>query len=207
MSKIETVKALNDSEPQLAIVRKISELQQSIVDLPDLIRNELEQTRLPEEIRAALTPLDEMTRALEAQQTAVGISVETAAKSLQDAAAILVQVKRSMAQIESQAVGPKGLVPALSSASTQTVSLISQATDKIIRESEKSRNSWLRQWTMIVLGGLAAALVVLGGQSVLDDLRTVRLNKDLAGKAQTLEVLWSKASPKEQEQISRILRR
>lgn len=213
MSKLEIVRNLRstETEQQIQIVRAVRELQDSLIVFPQILRDEIRALGIGREIAESLKPLDNWSKTIEAQQTAVAVTLDEASKRMAEASRELARISQLTVKIEGVArcIEEEGraLSQQIDKASKGAVARIHQATEQSSNAIKQSQPGWWRQWGLVLAGGVAAALLVLGGQSALDDLRSIKVNRELEQKAQTLDAVWYKATAKEREQIERILRR
>jgi hypothetical protein len=214
MSKLETVRALNDSAPQLQLVESMRSLQQAVRGMAEDLK------RLPESIASetagALQPLSglrqEVTRVLEAYETVVALQrktldelteqmIRSASGAFEQKAgelgATIGKLSLSLSRMEQSAEQIQSLPGALVAA---TQSLQSAAV-QLRAAANATRPVWWEQAVGLILAGTVGALLVATGHAAFGRLLPPSgLQKDAAWA----QAVWSQASPKERELLKQI---
>lgn len=179
MSKLETVRRLNDSEPQLEIVKNMKALQQTVSvlqaelkALPDAVASETSQAleplrKLEEGVRKALEAFDQVTEAQ--RRTWSEMAQEMARKASQS--------------LSSASEGLRGTLDSLKASSTATERTAEESRRLIEQQAHTSEGLrqaalilhsrleswWTRAWTGAAIalfsGLIAASAVVLFGMN------------------------------------------
>lgn len=201
MSKLETVRALNDTEPQLEIVRGMKALKQDLKRLPEGIAREVMTVieGLQQDVTEALEAYDKVTahqrQALDelSQQTTTSVE-QTAAKQT----AALTKLEASTARIETTlaeiSVLPENLV---------------NAGQTLIEAAHRTRPTWWKQVLQltlvgIVAGGISATAIMLGLSAFEKPAPPNAVQKKTAAWAETL---LRKATSEEIELLKEIVAR
>ena len=221
MSKLGTVRALNDTGPQLEIVRSVRDLQSEVQSLKQDL-NRLPQA-IAQETAQALEPLSQLQQNLDSVTQAQRATLEdltreiasSAAQSLEQRAATLDQ---TLATARTSARTLAEQAQALADTVTQARALPEQLKterSKLVKASTAFREAaekiqprpW-RQALGLVLAGVVAALLVLAGQAALS--RQAQLSAEqvqLLQEGQTLRQVWGAATEDERKLIRDILQR
>jgi ElaB/YqjD/DUF883 family membrane-anchored ribosome-binding protein len=185
MSKIETVKALNDSGPQLQVVESVQSLKRQISSLPEILR-ELTQENLVE-LAGLAGRMDTSMSALVKAMDAVLIDTREKAES----------TKRSFqAQEKALTASTKKTVEATKAAI--------EAAQESLKAAEESRPRWWRSLALAMLAGVISATIALTGAEAFDRLLPPA---EVRASARHMAEIWAKATPKEQELIKKIYAR
>jgi len=224
MTKLETVRALNDSGPQLQIVESVRTLQQSVSlmheelkRLPVAISTETAQTleplaRLRQDVTQVLEAydkvtaiqrktLDELTQQMSA--SAAQTFEQKAGKldaTISDLSRSLSGLKTSLGRMEQTAQEMATLPGKLASAQQN----MTKAADQLTEAANETRPSLWRQALGLILAGAVGAMLVATGQITLN--RLVPPN-DVQQTADWANAIWSKTTPKERELLKQIVNR
>lgn len=221
MTKLETVRALNDSGPQLQIVESVTTLQQAV----SLMHEDLK--RLPgavsTETAQALEPLarlrQDVTQVLEAYDKVTAIQRKTldeltqqmsasAAQSFEQKAGRLDEtisdlsrslswLKTSLSSMEQTAQQVATLPGDLVSAQQN----MTQAANKLTEAANETRPRLWRQALGLILAGAVGAMLVATGQVVLNRLVPP---SDVQQTANWGSAIWKKATPEERKFLEQI---
>ena len=197
MSKTETVKALNDSGPQLAILENIQTLQQSI----DLLQEDLQAlpAAIARETAATLEPLTELTPQIaEAIQRYDEVaatqrqSLDAMARAMGDKAATAFE--RRAARIDTALKGVADSLKSLketAKAATGLPAKITTATGKLTAAAKQVRPPrWIQVLALMLAGLIGAALVQTGLYVGFD--RQARLDAERKPRGMEREI-WERA--------------
>ena len=224
MTKLETVRALNDSGPQLQIVESVRTLQQSVSlmhedlkRLPGAVSTETAQTleplaRLQQDVTQVLEAydkvtaiqrktLDELTQQMSA--SAAQAFEQKAGKldaTISDLSRSLSGLKTSLSSME-QTAQQVATLPAKLATAQQSMS---KAADQLTEAANETRPSLWQQALGLILAGTVGALLVGIGQAGLSRLVPP---SDVQQKADWATSLWDKANPKEREWLKQIVNR
>jgi chromosome segregation ATPase len=221
MTKLEIVRALNDSGPQLQIVESIRILQQSVSlmhedlkSLPGAISTETAQAleplaRLRQDVMRAIQAYDAVTAA---QRKAMDeLTQEMSLKAAQafeqkageldatisDLSSSLLALKTSLSSMEQ----PAKKLAALPSKLARSQQDMKEAADQLIETANQARPRLWRQTLGLILAGAVAAMLVATGQVVLNRLVPP---SDLQRTANWANEVWSKATPQQRELLNQI---
>ena len=224
MTKLETVRALNDSGPQLQIVESVRTLQQAV----SLMREDLKQLpgAVSTETAQTLEPLtrlrQDVTQVLEAYDRVTAIQRKTldeltqqmstsAAQAFEQKAgkldATISDLSRSLSGLKSslssmeQTAQQVATLPAKLATAQQSMS---KAADQLTEAANETRPSLWQQALGLILAGTVGALLVGIGQAGLSRLVPP---SDVQQKADWATSLWDKANPKEREWLKQIVNR
>lgn len=224
MSKLETVRALNDSAPQLQIVESVRMLQQAV----SLMHEDLK--RLPDSVAGetaqALQPLaqlrQDVTQVLEAYDRVTAIQRKTldeltqqmsssAAQTFEQKAGKLdgaiADLSRSLSGLKSSLASMEQTAQQVSKLPGELVSAAKSmrgAAETLTEAANETRPKWWQQALGLILAGAVGAMLVGTGRVALDRLvppSDVQQTADWAG------AVWSKATPKERELLRQIVNR
>lgn len=224
MSKLETVRALNDSGPQLQIVESVRTLQQVV----SLMHEDLK--RLPgavsTETAQALEPLarlrQDVTHVLEAYDKVTAIQRKTLDELAQQMSASAAQAFEQKAgkldaTIRDLSRSLSGLKTSLSSmeqTAQQVASLpgkltsaqqgMTKAADQLIEAANETRPRLWRQALGLILAGAVGAMLAATGQVALNRLVPP---SDVQQTADWASAIWNKATPNERELLKQIANR
>ena len=224
MTKLETVRALNDSGPQLQIVESVRTLQQSLSlmhedlkRLPVAVSTETAQTleplaRLQQDVTQVLEAydkvtaiqrktLDELTQQMSA--SAAQAFEQRAGKldaTISDLSRSLSGLKTSLSGMEQTAQQVATLPGKLASAQQG----MTKAADQLIEAANETRPRLWRQALGLILAGAVGAMLVATGQVALNRLVPP---SDVQQTADWANTIWSKATPKERELLKQIANR
>lgn len=224
MTKLETVRALNDSGPQLQIVESVRTLQQSL----SLMHEDLK--RLPvavsTETAQTLEPLarlqQDVTQVLEAYDKVTAIQRKTldeltqqmsasAAKAFEQKAG---ELDATISDLSNSLSGLETSISSMKQTAEQVVALpgnlvsaqqnMAQAAIKLTEAANKTRPRLWRQALGLILAGAVGAMLVATGQVALNRLVPP---SDVQQTADWANTIWSKATPKERELLEQIVNR
>lgn len=224
MTKLETVRALNDSGPQLQIVESVRTLQQSV----SLMHEDLK--RLPvavsTETAQTLEPLarlqQDVTQVLEAYDKVTAIQRKTldeltqqmsasAAKAFEQKAG---ELDKTISDLSNSLSGLETSISSMKETAEQVVALpgnlvsaqqnMAQAAIKLTEAANKTRPRLWRQALGLILAGAVGAMLVATGQVALNRLV---LPSDVQQTADWANAIWNKATPKERELLEQIVNR
>lgn len=224
MTKLETVRALNDSGPQLQIVESVRTLQQSL----SLMHEDLK--RLPvavsTETAQTLEPLarlqQDVTQVLEAYDKVTAIQRKTldeltqqmsasAAKAFEQKAG---ELDKTISDLSNSLSGLETSISSMKETAEQVVALpgnlvsaqqnMAQAAIKLTEAANKTRPRLWRQALGLILAGAVGAMLVATGQVALNRLV---LPSDVQQTADWANAIWNKATPKERELLEQIVNR
>lgn len=224
MTKLETVRALNDSGPQLQIVESVRTLQQSVSlmhedlkRLPVAVSTETAQTleplaRLRQDVTQVLEAydkvtaiqrktLDELTQQMSA--SAAQAFEQKAGKldaTISDLSRSLSGLKTSLSSMEQTAQQVATLPGKLASAQQG----MTKAADQLIEAANETRPRLWRQALGLILAGAVGAMLVATGQVALNRLVPP---SDVQQTADWANAIWNKATPKERELLEQIVNR
>ena len=224
MTKLETVRALNDSGPQLQIVESVRTLQQSLSlmhedlkRLPVAVSTETAQTleplaRLQQDVTQVLEAydkvtaiqrktLDELTQQMSA--SAAQAFEQKAGKldaTISDMSRSLSGLKTSLSSMEQTAQQVATLPGKLASAQQG----MTKAADQLTEAANETRPRLWRQALGLILAGAVGAMLVATGQVALNRLV---LPSDVQQTADWANAIWNKATPKERELLEQIVNR
>lgn len=224
MSKLETVRALNDSGPQLQIVESVRTLQQVV----SLMHEDLK--RLPgavaTETAQALEPLarlrQDVTQILEAYDKVTAIQRKTLDELTQEMSASAAQAFEQKAgkldaTIRDLSRSLSGLEASLSSmeqTAQQVATLpdklasaqqgMMKAADQLIEAANETRPRLWRQALGLILAGAVGAMLAATGQVALNRLVPP---SDVQQTADWASAIWNKATPNERELLKQIANR
>lgn len=224
MTKLETVRALNDSGPQLQIVESVRTLQQSLSlmhedlkRLPVAVSTETAQTleplaRLRQDVTQVLEAydkvtaiqrktLDELTQQMSA--SAAQAFEQKAGKldaTISDLSRSLSGLKTSLSSMEQTAQQVATLPGKLASAQQG----MTKAADQLIEAANETRPRLWRQALGLILAGAVGAMLVATGQVALNRLVPP---SDVQQTADWANAIWNKATPKERELLEQIVNR
>ena len=221
MTKLETVRALNDTGPQLQIVESIRTLQQAVTlmhedlnQLPDAISEQTAQAlapleRLRQEVLRIAEAYDQITatqrQALDqmAQEMtgkaaqAFGQKVQTLDQSLHSLTQSAASLRSSIDSLNETAKRIEGLPDRLSKAQQS----MTQASAKLIEAADETRQNWWYQLLMLIFAGMIGAATIGIGQSVLNRLVPPSAVQQQANWARAV---WNNATPQERLLLNRI---
>lgn len=224
MTKLETVRALNDSGPQLQIVESVRTLQQAVrlmhedlKHLPDAISAETAQ---------ALEPLarlrQDVTQVLEAYDKVTAIQRKTLDELTQQMSASAAQafeqkagkLDATISDLSRSLSGLKASISSMEQTAQQVASLpdrlrsaqkdMTRAADHLIEAANETRPRLWRQALALILAGAVGGMAVATGQAALNRLVPP---SDVQQTADWANTVWSKATPKERELLKQIVNR
>lgn len=224
MTKLETVRALNDSGPQLQIVESVRTLQQSL----SLMHEDLK--RLPvavsTETAQTLEPLarlqQDVTQVLEAYDKVTAIQRKTLDELTQQMSASAAQafeqkageLDKTISDLSNSLSGLETSISSMKQTAEQVVALpgnlvsaqqnMAQAAIKLTEAANKTRPRLWRQALGLILAGAVGAMLVATGQVALNRLV---LPSDVQQTADWANAIWNKATPKERELLEQIVNR
>lgn len=224
MTKLETVRALNDSGPQLQIVESVRTLQQSL----SLMHEDLK--RLPvavsTETAQTLEPLarlqQDVTQVLEAYDKVTAIQRKTLDELTQQMSASAAQafeqkageLDKTISDLSNSLSGLETSISSMKQTAEQVVALpgnlvsaqqnMAQAAIKLTEAANKTRPRLWRQALGLILAGAVGAMLVATGQVALNRLVPP---SDVQQTADWANAIWNKATPKERELLEQIVNR
>lgn len=224
MTKLETVRALNDSGPQLQIVESVRTLQQSV----SLMHEDLK--RLPvavsTETAQTLEPLarlqQDVTQVLEAYDKVTAIQRKTLDELTQQMSASAAQafeqkageLDKTISGLSNSLSGLETSISSMKQTAEQVVALpgnlvsaqqnMAQAAIKLTEAANKTRPRLWRQALGLILAGAVGAMLVATGQVALNRLVPP---SDVQQTADWANAIWNKATPKERELLEQIVNR
>lgn len=224
MTKLETVRALTDSGPQLQIVESVRTLQQAVSlmhddlkRLPGAVSTETAQAleplaRLRQDVTQVLDAyveveaiqrkaLDELTQQMSA--SAAQAFEQKAGKldaTISDLSRSLSGLKSSLSSMEQTAQQVATLPGKLASAQQ----CMTKAADQLTEAANETRPRLWRQALGLMLAGAVGAMVVATGQVALNRLMPP---SDVQQTSDWANAIWSKATPKERELLEQIVNR
>ena len=224
MTKLETVRALNDSGPQLQIVESVRTLQQSLSlmhedlkRLPVAVSTETAQTleplaRLQQDVTQVLEAYDKVTaiqrKTLDELTQQMSVSAAKAFerkageldKTISDLSNSLSGLETSISRMKETA----GQVVALPGNLVSAQQNMAQAAIKLTEAANKTRPRLWRQALGLILAGAVGAMLVATGQVALNRLVPP---SDVQQTADWANAIWNKATPKERELLEQIVNR
>ena len=224
MTKLETVRALNDSGPQLQIVESVRTLQQSLSlmhedlkRLPVAVSTETAQTleplaRLQQDVTQVLEAYDKVTaiqrKTLDELTEQMSVS---AAKAFERKAG---ELDKTISDLSNSLSGLETSISSMKQTAEQVVALpdnlvsaqqnMAQAAIKLTEAANKTRPRLWRQALGLILAGAVGAMLVATGQVALNRLV---LPSDVQQTADWANAIWNKATPKERELLEQIVNR
>jgi ABC-type transporter Mla subunit MlaD len=224
MTKLETVRALNDSGPQLQIVESVRTLQQSmslmhedLKYLPGAVSAETAQTLEPlihlrQDVTQMLEAYDKVTanqrKTLDELTQQMSVS---AAQAFERKAGML---DTTIAGLSHSLLGMGASLDSMEQTAHQVATLpgklasaqqnMIQTANQLIEAASETRPRLWRQALGLILAGAVGAMLVATGQVALDRLvppSGVQQTADWANE------IWSKATPKERELLKQIVNR
>ena len=224
MTKLETVRALNDSGPQLQIVESVRTLQQSLSlmhedlkRLPVAVSTETAQTleplaRLQQDVTQVLEAYDKVTaiqrKTLDELTEQMSVS---AAKAFERKAG---ELDKTISDLSNSLSGLETSISSMKETAEQVVALpgnlvsaqqnMAQAAIKLTEAANKTRPRLWRQALGLILAGAVGAVLVATGQVALNRLVPP---SDVQQTADWANAIWNKATPKERELLKQIVNR
>ena len=224
MTKLETVRALNDSGPQLQIVESVRTLQQSLSlmhedlkRLPVAVSTETAQTleplaRLQQDVTQVLEAYDKVTaiqrKTLDELTEQMSVS---AAKAFERKAG---ELDKTISGLSNSLSGLETSISSMKETAEQVVALpgnlvsaqqnMAQAAIKLTEAANKTRPRLWRQALGLILAGAVGAMLVATGQVALNRLVPP---SDVQQTADWANAIWNKATPKERELLEQIVNR
>jgi hypothetical protein len=224
MTKLETVRALNDSGPQLQIVESVRTLQQSVSlmhedlkRLPGAVSTETAQTleplaRLRQDVTQVLEAYDKVTaiqrNVLEELTHHMSVSAAQAFEqkagkldaTISDLSRSLAELKTSLSSMEQTAQQVATLPGKLTSAQQS----MTKAAYQLTEAANETRPSFWRQALGLILAGAVGAGLIATGHIVLNRLVPP---SDVQETADWANAIWSKATDKERQLLKQIVNR
>ena len=224
MTKLETVRALNDSGPQLQIVESVRTLQQSLSlmhedlkRLPVAVSTETAQTleplaRLQQDVTQVLEAYDKVTaiqrKTLDELTEQMSVS---AAKAFERKAG---ELDKTISDLSNSLSGLETSISSMKQTAEQGVAVpgnlvsaqqnMAQAAIKLTEAANKTRPRLWRQALGLILAGAVGAMLVATGQVALNRLVPP---SDVQQTADWANAIWNKATPKERELLEQIVNR
>ncbi len=224
MSKLEIVRSLSDSQPQLQIVQSVRELQQAVQQmhqdlqsLPSAIATETAQTLEPlsqiqRSVAQALQLIDTVTAAQRRTLDELTKEMSTsAAQSFQQQAgkldATISSLTRSVSTLDSRAdsmLSTMREIERLPGRLAIAQKNLTEAASELTAAANQARPRWWKQALGLVLAGVVGGLLVLGGQTVLSKPAQPSAVQQQAAWA---NAVWNKATPAERAAMNQIAAR
>ena len=224
MTKLETVRALNDSGPQLQIVESVRTLQQSVSlmhedlkRLPGAVSTETAQTleplaRLRQDVTQVLEAYDKVTaiqrKTLDELTEQMSVS---AAKAFERKAG---ELDKTISDLSNSLSGLETSISSMKQTAEQVADLpgnlvsaqkdMTQAANKLTEAANETRPRLWRQALGLILAGAVGAMLVATGQVALNRLVPP---SDVQQTADWANAIWNKATPKERELLEQIVNR
>jgi uncharacterized phage infection (PIP) family protein YhgE len=217
MSKLETVRALNDSAAQVQIAQNLVSLQQSL----SVVQEQLE--RLPESIASetssALEPLSrvrqEVSAALGSFETVVSLQRRTldelteqmsrsASAAFEQRSGELGATVGSLAASVNQMAQRAEQLQSLPGALVEATKSLQSAAWRLQEAAFSVRPPWWEQAAKLIAAGMVGALLAGTGQAALSRLLPPGALQEEAAWARAV---WSRASAKERELLNAIVSR
>ena len=224
MTKLETVRALNDSGPQLQIVESVRTLQQSLSlmhedlkRLPVAVSTETAQTleplaRLQQDVTQVLEAYDKVTaiqrKTLDELTQQMSVS---AAKAFEQKAG---ELDKTISDLSNSLSGLETSISSMKQTAEQVADLpgnlvsaqkdMTQAAIKLTEAANETRPRLWRQALGLILAGAVGAMLVATGQVALNRLVPP---SDVQQTADWANAIWNKATPKERELLEQIVNR
>ena len=221
MTKLETVRALNDSGPQLQIVESVRTLQQSL----SLMHEDLK--RLPvavsTETAQTLEPLarlqQDVTQVLEAYDKVTAIQRKTLDELTQQMSASAAQafeqkagkLDATISDLSRSLLGLKTSLSSMQQTAQQVATLpgqmasaqqgMTKAAEQLTEAANETRPRLWRQALGLILAGAVGAMLVATGQVVLDRLVPP---SDVQQTANWGNAIWKNATPEERKLLEQI---
>lgn len=206
MSKLETVKALNDLKPQLQIVASVKTLQQAIQQMSD------DMSQLPgavsTETAKVLEPLTSLSqdvkKALEAYDLITAAQRQTLDNLTEEQRQQIEQLLKPISASAEQISGMKSTVDQMSTDLNKDLVKIKNATNEVHKTAIAARPRFWKILLMLVASAALGAMLVAAGQTALNRLVPPSgVQQDATWAA----VVWNKATPEERELLKKIVNR
>jgi uncharacterized phage infection (PIP) family protein YhgE len=206
MTKLEIVKSLNDSGPQLRIVESVRNLQQAVSQMHEDLNH------LPDAISArvaeALEPLarlrQDAKQVLEAYDKVLAVQRQAIDETTQE------MTRRAAQAFETKAQALDGSIRDLSSSAAMlrssidslndTAQSMTQAANQLIEAANEARQGWWYQMLMLILAVIVGVTVATTGRAVFEKLVP-------PPSAVQQQALWSKSTPQERALMTQIVNR
>lgn len=224
MSKLETVRALNDSVPQLQIVESVRALQQvvslmheDLIHLPESVASETAQalqplTKLRQDVAQVMGAYDKVTalqrKTLEELTQHMGAS---AAQMFEQKAgkldATIVSLSGDLSGLKSSLVSMEQTAQKISKLPEELTTATTSMTDaakSLTKAANETRPKWWSQAMGLILAGVVGAMLVATGQVALERLVPP---SDVQQNATWANTVWSKATPTERGLLEKIVKR
>ena len=204
MSKLETVRALDASAPQLQIVESVKALQETLKALPDAVAlevaNALSPLRtLPQDVRKALEAFDAITAQQRRSLDALAEQMtESAAKTFQAKAAKLDASLNGLKALEQTAQQIRNAPEALEQATEDMRSMAAI----LIQSADRPR--WWKTALLMIFATAIGGTLAASGQAALTRYLPP---SEIQQNAEYWRVVWKMATPKERKSIEAILNR
>lgn len=217
MTKLETVRALSDSAPQLQIVESIRTLQQSmslmhedLKHLPGAVSTETAQAleplaRLRQDVMQVLEAYDNVTATQ--RKTLDELAQQMSASAAQTFEQKAGKLDATISDLSRSLSGLKTSLSSMEQTAQQVATLpgkLASAANQLTEAANETRPRLWRQALGLILAGAVGAMLSAGGQVVLN--RLVPPN-DVQKAAAWANTIWSKATLKERELIEQIVNR
>ena len=214
MTKIETVKSLNDSEPQLLIVESVRTLEETVTlmqkdlkILPAAVANETTNalrplTVLQEEVNGILAHFDKLTNIQ--RQSLNELSQEISRRATLTFAQKASKLDKTIADLTGEVARTKRItqqIGRLPQELTSTTRNMITAANLLTRSTAKAFPKWWVILLMAIIAGSAGAIMTMTGHAAFKRLLTANATQRQARQFQTL---WKNATPKEQEWMRKI---
>lgn len=209
MSKTEIVKSLNDSGPQLEIIRNLRDLSQDMKALPSAVASE---------VAPMLAELERLAQLLDqnmaAQRATFGAIAEASAESwkqqLQEAQALNQALRDRLTAMEAKeeltvkAARAMLAVPAKIEKTVEDHARTMALAVEEWKDHERSKKPWRLVLASAVLAAVLATALHPAGTLVSEKLRS---SDQMETDALAMRQLWEKATPNERDLMTGILKR
>lgn len=198
MSKIETVRALNDSKPQLELISAVQRLEQTVQQLrqelgvlPPTLADEV--VRVLEPLQDVLTLPDQVRAMSDLQRDLISVLVSQGTEELREQVGAL---GRALTQARIDLGGITGLPVRLKTAVDELTPLIEglRAPPPPVRP--------LIPWWPALLAAVLTGVIMTAGLLAWQRHESAELRRLM-----TFDKIWTQATPQEREQMRGILQR
>lgn len=198
MSKIETVRALNDSKPQLELISAVQRLEQTVQQLrqelgvlPPTLADEV--VRVLEPLQDVLTLPDQVRAMSDLQRDLISVLVSQGTEELREQVGGL---GRALTQARTDLGGITGLPVRLKTAVDELTPLIEglRAPPPPVRP--------LIPWWPALLAAVLTGVIMTAGLLAWQRHESAELRRLM-----TFDKIWTQATPQEREQMRGILQR
>jgi hypothetical protein len=198
MSKLETVRALNDSKPQLELISAVQRLEQTVQQLrqelgvlPPTLADEV--VRVLEPLQDVLTLPDQVRAMSDLQRDLISVLVSQGTEELREQVGGL---GRALNQARTDLGGITGLPVRLKTAVDELTPLIEglRAPPPPVRP--------LIPWWPALLAAVLTGVIMTAGLLAWQRHESAELRRLM-----TFDKIWTQATPQEREQMRKILQR